>query len=165
MSSPPTMTVIFLRRKLEEAEDRQMRARGQFGAVVPKRVGQLLGVAIQAVRTLAGAPISPGSCLAVIAWHFLDVWGPPSRPKTSSQKIRQRDDWQCTVPGCSHSAVHAHHLVYLSQGGHRTEPGNQTGACAFHHKCIHDGRLEVYGTAPEGLTWLLGGKVFDGRPE
>ncbi len=160
-----TMTVIALRRKLEQTEDRQTRARGQFGAVVPRRVGRLLGEAIEAVRTLAGAPISPGSCLAVIAWHFLDVWGPPTRPKTSSQKVRQRDDWHCTVPGCSHAAVHSHHLVYLSQGGHRTEPSNQTGACAFHHKSIHDGRLEVYGTAPDGLTWLLGGRRWDGRPD
>ncbi len=159
------MTVIALRRKLEQAADRQTRARGRFGAVVPKRVGRLLGEAIDAVRAIAGSPISPGSCLAVIARHFLDVWGPPSRPKTSSQRVRQRDDWQCTVPGCSHAAVHSHHLVYLSRGGHRTEPGNQTGTCAFHHKCIHDGRLEVHGTAPDGLTWLLGGKVFDGKPE
>jgi hypothetical protein len=147
------MTVAELREALEEEEARQMRARGRVVAVVPGRVASLLAAAVEAVRRLAGAPLSPGRCLAVMARHFLAVHGPPAKPRTSSQKVRARDRWRCTVPGCSHGAEHSHHIEFLSRGGARTDPANQTAVCAFHHHCIHCGYLRAFGSAPDGLVW------------
>jgi hypothetical protein len=152
------LTIAALRDALEEAEARQMRARGRMVAVVPQRVVCLLAGAVEAVRKLVGAPLSPGKCLAVMARHFLEVHGPAVQPRTSSQKVRARDRWCCTVPGCSHAADHSHHIEYLSRGGARTDPANQTGVCAFHHRCIHAGDLTVFGRAPEGLRWEVRGE-------
>jgi hypothetical protein len=69
------LTVIALRRELEAAEERQTRARGRVGALVPKRVACLLVAAIETIRGLAGAPIPSGRCLAIIAQHFLTSGG------------------------------------------------------------------------------------------
>lgn len=139
-----------------------MRARRRFGAAVPERVAGLLAAAIEAARALAGEPFAPGRCLALIARHFLDTHGPPERPKTSSQKVRARDRWRCSVPGCSHLAEHAHHIEYLSQGGARTDPANQTALCAVHRHCVHHGYVRLEGSAPGGLVWILGGRRWSG---
>jgi hypothetical protein len=154
------LTVVALRDELEAREARQMRERRKFSAVVPKRVASLVAAAIEGVRALAGKRRDPGPCLAVIAQHFLDTHGPPVKPKTSSQKVRARDRWRCSVPGCSHHAVHSHHIEYLSQGGARTDPANQLALCAFHHTCIHKGYMTVTGSAPDGLVWSLLGEAW-----
>jgi hypothetical protein len=83
-------------------------------------------------------------------------------PRSRSQKVRERDLGSCGVPGCSHRAVHSHHVEFRSRGG-SDDPANQIGLCAFHHlRCIHGGYLRVEGTAPDGLTWSLGGKPWTG---
>jgi hypothetical protein len=69
------------------------------------------------------------------------------------------------VPGCSHFAAHSHHIEFRSQGGDAADPGNQTGICPFHHKCIHDGYMTLTGTAPDALVWLLREEVWTGRSE
>ncbi|HYD41005.1 MAG TPA: hypothetical protein VEB43_09245 [Anaeromyxobacter sp.] len=61
------MTVIALRRELEAAEARQMRARGKLAASVPRSVATPLAAAISTVRRLVGAPIPAGRCLGVVA--------------------------------------------------------------------------------------------------
>jgi hypothetical protein len=161
-----TLTCIALRREVDAAEERQMRAKQRLVAPAPKRVARLLAAAIGSVRARVGMPIPDGTCLAVIAAHFLTVWGPPAKARTSSQRARERDGRSCTVPGCSHAATHSHHVLFLSHGGHRTALSNQTGVCTFHHlRCIHPGSLRVYGRAPDRLTWLRGGKVFRGTPD
>ena len=158
------MTVAALRRELEAAEERQTRARGKLAAQVPRSVASVLAAAIATARALAGAPIPAGRCLGLIARHFLDVWGPPAKARTRSQKVRARDDGHCQVPGCSHDASHAHHMIYRSHGG-GDELENQIGVCAFHHqRCIHGGSLAVRGEAPDGLTWFLNGREWDGMP-
>ncbi len=129
---------------------------------MPERVARVLTSAIDSVREHLQAALPPGKCLAVIAQHFLDTHGPPKKPKTSSQKVRARDRWRCSVPGCSHHAVHAHHIEYLSQGGARTDPANQVALCAFHHTCIHDGYMALTGSAPDGLEWWLMGERWWG---
>ncbi len=109
-----------------------MRTRGIVGANVPERVARLVEAAFQSVRATWGECLNPGRCLAILSQHFLDVHGPPKQPKTSSQKVRARDHGRCCVPGCSHPAVHSHHIEYLSQGGARTDPANQLALCHFH---------------------------------
>ncbi len=151
------VTVVALRDELEAREARQMRARRQMSAVMPERVARLVSTAIRGVRKLSDRWLSSGECLAVIARHFLDTHGPPVKPKTSSQKVRARDHWRCSVPGCHHHAVHSHHIEYRSQGGDKTDPANQLALCAFHHTCIHKGYLKLTGSAPGGLVWMFRG--------
>ncbi|HYD40351.1 MAG TPA: HNH endonuclease [Anaeromyxobacter sp.] len=161
-----TMTCVALRHEVEAAEERQMRARHRLVAPEPKRVALLLAAAIRSVRAQVGMPIADGTCLAVVAAHFLRVWGMPEKPRSSSQRVRARDEGRCTVPGCSRAASHSHHVLYLSRGGHRTALSNQTAVCAFHHqRCIHPGYLRVFGRAPDRLKWLRGGKLWTGVPE
>lgn len=80
-----------------------------------------------------------------------------------AQRIRIRDKHRCQVPGCSRAAPDTHHVIFLSQGG-SDDPSNQTGICAVHHlRGIHDGRMRVTGTAPDGLRWVLAdGEIFRG---
>jgi len=159
-------TCIALRQELEAREEGQMRAAGKLAAPAPNRVACLLAAAIRVVRARVGGEIPAGSCLAIIAAHFLAVWGMPVGPRTVSQRIRERDLGMCTVPGCSHAATDSHHVVYRSRGGDLIDPANQTAVCEFHHhRCIHGGWLRVYGHAPDGLVWILGGKVFRGGAE
>ena len=161
-----TITCIALRQEVEAAEERQMRARQRLVAPAPKRVALLLAAAIRSVRAQVGMPVADGTCLALISAHFLRVWGIPERPRSSSQRVRARDEGRCTVPGCSHAAAHSHHILYLSRGGHRTALTNQTAVCGFHHhRCIHPGYLRLFGRAPDRLEWVRGGEVWTGVPE
>jgi hypothetical protein len=158
------LSVIALRYALEDEERGQMRARRRFTSAVNLPVAGLLAAAVQAVRSVVGEQLSTGKCLAVIARHYLEVHGPPRKPKTCSQKIRARDRWRCKFPRCSHPAEHAHHTEFLSQGGARTDPGNLSGLCAFHHHAIHHGYVTLEGTAPDGLVWRVGGRLWPEGP-
>jgi hypothetical protein len=156
-------TCIALKREVEGEHERQMRARKKMLVPLPRGVAVLLAAAIEAVRGRFGRALSTGTCLAVIAFHFLASWsGAERRSKTRSQKVRDRDQGWCQVPGCSHHAVHSHHIDFRSHGG-SDDPENQVGLCTFHHlRCIHGGFLAVFGRAPDRLTWLLGGTVWKG---
>ena len=62
----------------------------------------------------------------------------------------------CQVLGCSRAAVHAHHIIPLSQGG-TDDPENLISLCAAHHlHGIHGGHMSVKGTAPDKVTWEFG---------
>ncbi len=157
------VTCIALRRELEADEERQMRVRGKLSVVAPERVASVLGAAIRSVRGRVGWHVGAGTCLAIICAHFPAVWGMPARPKTVSQRVRERDGGMCTVPGCSRPATDSHHVEYRSRGGDVLDPANQTAVCEFHHHaCIHAEYLHAEGSAPEGLTWMLGGEAFTG---
>jgi hypothetical protein len=158
------LTCIALRRRLEGERERQMRARRTFSVSLPRRVAVLLAAAIAVVREKARAFLSPGRCLAVIALHAVETWRPAlRRSRSGSQRVRARDGDLCTVPGCSHRSAHSHHVVFRSHQGSRRDD-NQTGVCGYHHlRCIHPGHLKVFGRAPDGLTWLVGGRPFTGR--
>jgi hypothetical protein len=154
-------TCIALRRAVEGERDRQTRAQGKIAVPLPRRIAVLLAAAIDTVRQRVWAALAPGTCLAVIAAHFIDTWkNLPRRSPSRSRKVRERDEGFCQVPGCSHRAVHTHHVLFRSRGG-SDDLENQIGLCAFHHlRCIHGGHLAVFGRAPDGLTWLLGGKEW-----
>ena len=134
-----------------------MRARRIFGAPVPRRVTYLLAAVIRTVRALAGTPVAPGTCLAVVAQQFLEVWNPTVKAQSRAQKVRERDEGHCMVPGCSHAATQSHHVQYRSRGG-GDEAENLVALCAFHHlRCIHGGWLRVWGKAPDALVWQRNG--------
>jgi hypothetical protein len=156
-------TCIALRREVEGDRERQMRARQQLAVPLPRRVAALLAAAIEGVRSRFGRVLPTGTCLAVIAFHFLASWpGAKRRSKTRAQQVVERDHGWCQVPGCSHRAVQSHHVLFRSHGG-SDGLDNQIGLCGFHHlRCIHGGFLAVFGRAPDALTWLLGGVVWTG---
>ncbi len=156
-------TCVTLRREVEAEREGQLRARRTLAAPLPRRVAVLLAAAIASVRERFGHALATGRCLAVIAFHFLGTWsGGSRRSKSRSQRVRERDQGWCQVPGCSRRAAHSHHIAFRSRGG-SDDPENQVGLCAFHHlRCVHGGHLEVNGLAPDWLTWLLGGVVWMG---
>lgn len=156
-------TCIALRREVEAEREGQLRARHELAAHLPRRVAVLLAAAMATVRERHGRLLATGTCLTIMACHFLATWSEGSRrSKTRSQRVRERDQGWCQVPGCSRHAAHAHHIDFRSRGG-SDDPDNQVGVCAFHHlRCIHGGFLAVHGWAPDGLTWLLGGEVWTG---
>jgi hypothetical protein len=157
------LTCIELRRQVKGDRERQMRAARKLAVPMPRRLAVLLAAAVRTVRERAGRALPVGKCLSVIAWHFVETWMGAVQPARSrSQKVRDRDLGQCQVPGCSHRAVHSHHIVLRSQGG-SDDPENLVALCAFHHlRCIHGGYLRVVGTAPDRLRWFLNGKEWTG---
>ena len=158
------LTCIELRRALEAEEEAQLRAAGSLVARVPSVLAVLLTAAFEAARAVEDEPWwSDGKCLVAIARHFLEVWEPQlPRRKTRSQRIRERDLGCCQVPGCSRRATHAHHITPRSQGG-TDHPSNLVALCTCHHLFgIHGGYIRVTGTAPDGLEWTLGGRVWMG---
>ena len=157
------LTCIALERSLKAEAERQMRARGALSASMPRRIAVLLAAAIEAIRERCDRPVPAGKCLAILAWHFIETWRGHGKPrKTRSRKVRERDGGRCQAPGCSHRGTQSHHVELRSHGG-SDELKNQVGLCAFHHlRCIHGGWLRVIGLAPDGLTWILRGKVWEG---
>lgn len=155
------MTCADLEVAVEEARDAQVCARGRFEARVPERVAGLLDAALRVVAGASGEPPDSAECLAVLAWHFVEVWGPLlERRKTPSRRVQERDRWRCKTPGCTRPSAQDHHLILRSQGG-GNDLGNQTALCAPHHlRGVHGGRIRVYGTAPDRLVWELA----DGTP-
>jgi hypothetical protein len=145
---------IALRRELEAEEEAQMCTRGDFVLRVPSRVSMLLAAAIAAAREVAGEWLSPGEALARMAEHFVETWKEEvSGRKTRARKVIDRDRGWCQVPGCSKAAVHAHHVVFRSQGG-GDEEENLVSLCAAHHlQGIHKGYVRVRGRAPDELEW------------
>jgi hypothetical protein len=74
-----------------------------------------------------------------------------------SHKVFERDGWRCTVPGCtSRGRLHAHHIRARSRGG-SNDLSNLTTLCTMHHlRAVHEGWVDIEGTAPDHLTWRLG---------
>jgi hypothetical protein len=157
------LTCIDLSRAVDGERERQLRARGNFVASLPKRMAVALAAAIRAVRERVGAVLPAGKCLAIMAAHFIGTWSESvPRSRSRSRKVRDRDDGHCQVPGCSHRGAHSHHITFRSHRG-GDEPENQIALCAFHHlRCVHGGYLRILGHAPDALTWFLGGEVWSG---
>jgi hypothetical protein len=168
------ITVIELRRRLEKAEETRMRGQGKLKTFVPRSVAYLLASAMATVRErvkrggrgcdgCVDGALTDGECLAVIAAHFLRTYEAVARRKRSnSQRVRERDGGWCTVPGCSAHSDDAHHIEFKSQGGDPTAMWNQSGACRFHHVCVHECGLRLEGRAPDELVWTLDGAPYTG---
>ena len=117
----------------------------------PVSVVALFRAAIEAFRP-PGAPAWAG--LFELFDHVRAEWEaqPPHR-----DPIFARDGWRCTVPACSAGRnLQDHHIRFRSRGGDNTH-GNRTTVCVWHHlRAIHDGRVRVWGQAPNALHWELG---------
>jgi DNA-binding transcriptional MerR regulator len=151
------LSVLQLRRKLEDREEAAMRAARSLRVRVPGRVADILTAAFRAVRAVEKSPFLPdGKALVIIARHFIEVWKPQMSPKkTLSMRIRERDLGRCQAPGCSRRATHAHHVKFQSQGG-GDEDWNVLSLCGCHHLiCIHDGFMWLTGRAPDEAIWAV----------
>jgi HNH endonuclease len=131
-----------------------MCARGEFEVWAPRRVSAVIALAFSAARKAAGRWISAGECLTKIAEHFIEVWEPALKVRSTLQRqVLERDKGVCTVPWCSKAADHAHHIDYRSRGG-SDDLSNLTSLCAVHHlQGVHMGRIRVWGSAPDQLHW------------
>jgi hypothetical protein len=152
-----TLTCVELREALAGREDAQMRAARVLRARIPQRVALRLQDGFRAVRAVEGRLLDDGQCLVRMARHFIETWKwHVKKPRTVSQKIRERDLGRCQVPGCSRRAGHGHHVTPRSRGG-SDGPWNRTGVCPCHHlRGIHGGYIRVTGRAPDGLVWEVG---------
>jgi hypothetical protein len=150
------LTCVELEAAVEAARDAQACARRRLEVRVPERIAGLLDEALRAVADAWGGPIDPAGCLALLARHFVQVWGPIlERRNDARARVMERDGGRCTTPGCSRGSAQSHHVVRRSQGG-SDDPGNLTPVCAPHHlRGIHGGLIRVSGTAPDGLVWEL----------
>jgi hypothetical protein len=83
-----------------------------------------------------------------------DVEREPERVrKTITPRVRRqvfaRDHHRCTVPGCrSARNLDVHHVHFQSHGGPH-EMQNLTLLCSAHHALLHEGRLRIWGKAPD----------------
>src|SRR5205823_12504731 len=130
---PERLPCIALRRDLQHGEETRMCARGQFEVWAPRRVSAVIALAFSAARKPAGRWISAGECLTRIAEHFIEVWKPALKVRsTLHRQVLERDKGLCTVPWCSKPADHAHHIEYRSRGG-SVDLSNQTSLCPGHN--------------------------------
>ena len=71
----------------------------------------------------------------------------------------ERDDYRCTVPGCTaRRNLHSHHIWFRGRGGPDVA-WNRTTVCAFHHqRAVHSaaGGVRIRGRAPDALVFELG---------
>jgi hypothetical protein len=73
-----------------------------------------------------------------------------------NHKTFERDGWRCQVPCCHRrGSLNSHHKDWKSHCG-PDELDNLTAVCTMHHPALHEGFIEVEGTAPNALTWRLG---------
>jgi hypothetical protein len=153
---------IALRRELQHSEDTRMCARGEFEVWAPRRVAAVIALAFSAARKAAGRRISAGECLTRIAQHFIEVWEPALRARSTLQRqVLERDKGLCQVPWCSKAADHAHHIEFRSRGG-SDDLSNLTSLCAVHHlQGVHKGRIRVWGSAPDELHWEVANRTFE----
>ena len=68
--------------------------------------------------------------------------------------VWRRDHGTCCVPGCRASRnVDIHHVVHREHGGSH-EADNVALTCSAHHRALHEGKLQITGSAPN-LTITL----------
>jgi hypothetical protein len=127
----------------------------RFFFSAPIEVARLLRAVVCSVRRRL-------ECSEGVAWgwlfdHALESWGANEGRVRREHRVFARDDWRCTVPGCtSYRNLHDHHIVFRSVGGD-DDLANRTTLCAGHHlRGVHAGRVRVIGSAPDGLRFELG---------
>ena len=67
--------------------------------------------------------------------------------------VLHRDGLQCANPGCGRRRnLQAHHIVFRSLGG-RSVLSNEVALCDVCHALVHQGLLDITGTADGRLQW------------
>jgi hypothetical protein len=133
----------------------------RFFFSAPAEVARLLRAVVCSVRRRL-------ECTEGAAWgwlfdHAFESWGAKDPRVRREHRVFARDNWRCTVPGCSsYRNLHDHHVRFRSVGGD-DDLANRTTLCAYHHlRGVHAGRVRVVGAAPGELHFELG--LRGGRP-
>lgn len=100
--------------------------------------------------------------LALVLKRFWDVW---DNRQTREQRRRhpavERDGARCAVPGCRSLGtgnLHEHHVQFRPAGGALKDLSIILALCTAHHqRLLHLGLIRCRGSAPDHLTWELGG--------
>jgi hypothetical protein len=75
------------------------------------------------------------------------------------RSVIARQGGVCATPGCHHTHLEIHHVIWWSLGG-RTDVDQLIGLCVRCHHLLHRGRLHIEGNAVDGFTFT----TRDGRP-
>jgi len=80
--------------------------------------------------------------------------GRDHRAATLKQRraIRVRQKGTCATPGCKHTHLEIHHVVFWADGG-TTDLDLMIGLCVRCHHLLHRGLLTITGNATEGFTF------------
>jgi hypothetical protein len=73
-------------------------------------------------------------------------------------------DKSCRFPGCTNTRhVDAHHVTHWAHGG-ETKPSNLVSLCAFHHRRVHEGGIDVQMLDDGAVRFVrLDGTTIDSR--
>jgi hypothetical protein len=95
----------------------------------------------------------------------LDMGRSSRRPSRRQRKALLRRDAGCATPGCRATRfLHAHHVVYWSQGG-RTDLDNLVLLCGRHHRLLHDGAFTIEALGRQRFRFRdADGSVLDVAP-
>jgi hypothetical protein len=70
-------------------------------------------------------------------------------------------DRGCRFPGCTNKRCDAHHIEHWANGG-ETKPSNLVSLCWFHHRMVHEGKVEIQVLDDGALRFLRpNGPSFD----
>ena len=97
------------------------------------------------------------ACFELIVDAFLAEWGAAAVRAAKARPIAERDGWRCSLPTCSaRDTLKSHHIAFRSHGGDDT-PAYHTLLChGHHHHGVHEGHVDIKGTAPNDLRIALG---------
>ena len=118
-------------------------------------------IAAETARRLA----CDASVVAVIENEHGEPLNVGRRTRTISSPLRRflnARDRGCRFPGCSNTRwVDAHHVHHWANGG-ETKPSNLVSLCRFHHRLVHEGRVEIHVLDDGALRFTHpNGKSFD----
>jgi hypothetical protein len=73
----------------------------------------------------------------------------------TARLVHRRDRGRCQVPGCRSARwLHIHHIIWREHGG-SNDPRNLVCLCFAHHQAVHQRRISITGSAPDGLAFDL----------
>ena len=95
----------------------------------------------------------------------LDMGRSTRRPTRRQRKALRRRDAGCNTPGCRTTRfLHAHHVIYWSQGG-RTDLDNLVLLCGRHHRLLHEGAFTIEALGRQRFRYRdADGTVLDVAP-
>ncbi len=129
--------------------------------LIPFRVHLTLDVlrnvlaAEAAVEQAAGGEF--GHVAAALALTFTYAHQDKHQLKGRQKRLLFRDEFTCSAPGCTAKCkLHAHHVVFRSQGGDNGDENQIVLCMACHLKLVHQGYLIVKGTASDLIFERVG---------
>lgn len=156
----PHMSVMVDAETLQAAVD----PRSAFGSGLPARVAGYGAVGPNLLTYLAClsdfTPILTQKPRHFTQSRILNV-GRARRAPTLKQRraVIARQGGKCAAPGCSHTHLEIHHVIWWSNGG-PTDLDLLVGLCVRCHHLLHRGLLNIRGNAHDGFQFTN----HDNRP-